>query len=381
MPSSRTWVWVAVAIAATVVVAGAVYLVERPSGGPSSSPAPAGPTTISMLPSPGTRSDCIVGTPGVPRPVLPLHYGVFQANTYNVPVGTTGHIGMCYSATDGSLLGYANWSKVGAGGGWFSYPQVAYGVNDYLGEFTTYTNQSSAWVLPQTIGATINEGLWVTTTYAIHPPNSSDVDGYDLSLDDFVSQGLPPRLDMGMFVEVEIFLAHNISYPFEWVHWHTPTLVNATVVDAPWDVAWWCHGADNGSNDNVSFDFSFDGQSTHGLLAGTLGVNLSAVMSEVVALIPSASCWEGDASEFPSFYLGEEDLGSEDGALGGASYNYNWTVDSYCLNTKVTGLQPSAMSCGTASAGPSTTGSLRLGEPGGPGWDPALPRAERAVQR
>jgi hypothetical protein len=374
---ARRW-WVVVLVAVLVTVAGLAALVYlRPSI--STSPT-SGPATIEVLPSSTTRSGCIVGTPGVPRPVLPLRYGMFQANTYSVPKGTVGHVGMCYDATTGAMLGYANWSTVGAGGGWFSYPQIAYGVDLYDGVYTTYTNQSPAWTLPQTIAATINESLWVTTTYVIHPPSASDTDGWDLSLDDFVSQGLPPRLEMGPFVEVEIFLAHNISYPFSWVHWHTPTLVNDSIVDAPWDVAYWCHGPvpNNGSNENVSFDFSFDGQTTHGLLNGTVGVNLSAIMAEVVALLPGASCWQGPTAAFPGFYLGEEDLGSEDGALGGASYNYNWTVASYCLRPEVRGTGMSSVDCGNSG----TTGITYdrvLDLPGT--WAPLLPpNSEEALR-
>jgi len=350
-PRARPARWVvAVAVAVVVLVAGvAVYVATRTAAPGPGSPSgnPAAPEEISLLPSSGTRSACITDTPGLPRPTLPLANGTLQANTYDVPNGTTGHAGMCYDAADGSLFSYANWSRVGPAGGWFSYPQVAYGVNDYLGAFTTYTNQSPDWVLPQTVAATVNESLWVTAAYDLRAPNASDVDGYDLSFDDFLSQGLPPRLEMGPFVEVEIFLAHHITYPFEWVHWSSPTLVNATVSVQPWDVAYWCHGADNGSNANISFDFSYGGQSTSGLAEGTLGVNLSTMLAEVEALLPAASCWTGPTAGFSQFYLGEEDLGSEDGALGGTSYNYNWTVDAYCLHTHVRAPGAPAVGCPT----------------------------------
>ncbi len=304
-----------------------------------------GPTEIPLLPSATTRSSCIVGTPGTPRPTLALQFGTLQANTYSVPNGTVGHVGMCYNATAGSLFGYANWSHVGAAGGWFSYPQVAYGVNDYAGAGTTYTNQSSAWSLPQTVAATVRESLWVTASYSVEPPNSSDVSGYDLSFDDFFSQGLPPTLEVPPFVEVEIFLAHNISYPFSWLNWTTPTLVNATLAPEPWGVAYYCHGVDNGTNGNVSFDFSYGGPSTQGLRSGTLGVNLSAVLQEVESLLPGATCWTGPTHGFAGFYLGEEDLGSEDGAVGGSAFNYNWTVTRYCLHTLVDPRGTSAVAC------------------------------------
>ncbi len=326
----------AILTAGLVVIAGVGgYVALRALGPHPSSPGASGPAEITILPSPGTRSTCIVDDIGAPRPTLALDYGMFQANTYDVPSGTSGHAGMCYGAATGALFGYANWTKVGGAGGWFSYPQVAYGVDEYLGLATTYTPQSPAWSLPQTVARTVNESLWVTATYALQGPPAADVDGYDLSFDNFFSEGLPPRFESGPFVEVEIFLAHNISYPFEWLPWTAPTLVNGTVAPHLWDIAYWCHGADNGSNANISFDFSYGGQSSHGLAAGTLGVNLSAMLAEVETLMPAASCWTGPLHGFSRLYLGEQDLGSEDGALGGTSFNYNWTVPSYCLQTRV----------------------------------------------
>jgi len=132
-------------------VLAALILSGWPSGAAKGGTGPTAPSEIDLLPSVGTRSTCIVDTPGEPRPILPLAYGALQANTYSVPTGTVGHVGMCYNATDGALFSYANWTKVGAAGGWFSYPQVAYGVDQYLGALTTYTNQSGAWALPQTV--------------------------------------------------------------------------------------------------------------------------------------------------------------------------------------------------------------------------------------
>jgi hypothetical protein len=372
---SRTLLALVAAVAVVVAGSAAFAVLRSPGAGGSGPPTP---TEIDLLPSAETKSHCIVDTPGAPRPTLNLHNGTFQANTYSVPSGTTGHVGMCYNATAGTMFAYANWSHVGGSGGWFSYPQVAYGVNYYAGPATNYTNQSPAWVLPQTVASTVNESLWVTTQYDLKAPGPSDVTGYDLSLDDFISQGLPPRLEAGPFVEVEIFLAHNISYPFSWVHWSTPTLVNTTLSTQPWDVAYWCHGTDNGSNANISFDFSFEGQATQGLAQGTVGVNLSAMMGEVEGLIPEASCWTGPAAGFSQFYLGEEDLGSEDGAVGGASFNYNWTVSTYCLHTLVRAPGPSAVECHAAPRGvlavavasaPSTGGGPAVGATFRPRWE------------
>lgn len=44
-------------------------------------------------------------------------------------------------------------------------------------------------------------------------------------------------------------------------------------------------------------------------------------------------------------YLTQEDLGSEDGALGGASYNYNWTVSSYCLHPHANASNAADLDC------------------------------------
>lgn len=306
------------------------------------------PVEIDLLPSSGTPSHCITGVPGVPRPTYPLEVGILQANTYDVPSGTTGTVGMCYDATTGAMLGYANWTHVGSAGGWFSYPQIAYGVNFWYGPYTTYTNQSSAWALPQTVGQIVNESVWFTTSYSLNAPSSADVSGYDLSLDDYLTETVPTYFEVGPFVEVEMFLAHNISYPFQWVHWATPTLVNGAIASVPWDVGWWCHGPtpNNGSNENVSFDLSLDGQATHGIAQGIVGVNLSAVYAEVNSLMPSVTCWQGPTHGFSSFHLQEANLGSEDGALGNASYAYNWTVDDYCIHPKVSAPTSATVECG-----------------------------------
>jgi hypothetical protein len=285
----------------------------------------------------------------VPRPVLSLQDGVLQGNTYNVPAETSGHVGMCYDASSGAMFAYANWSHVGGTGySWMSYPQITYGVNAWDGTYTTYTNQNPDWSLPQTVGSVAQESVWFTSTYSLRAPPAEDVDGYDLSLDDFFTESLPPVFEVGPFVEVEMFLAHNISYPFEWVHWSTPTLLNATVATEPWDVAWWCHGANNGTSANVSFDFSFDGQTTHGLAAGTLGVNLSAILGEVERLMPSVTCWTGPTHDFAGFHLDEANLGSEDGALGGSSFTYNWTVSQYCIHLTVGSPTTSGLQCSSS---------------------------------
>lgn len=305
------------------------------------------PSAIDLLPSSGTRSHCIVGYPDVPRPTYPLDDAVLQANTYDVPNGTTGQVGMCYDAATGAMLGYANWSKVGPAGGWISYPQITYGVNFWYGPYTTYTNESGVWTLPQTVAAVTNESVWFTTNYTLSAPPNSDVTGYDLSFDFYLMQPVPSYFEVGPFVEVEILLAHNISYPFEWIHWSTPTLVNGTVVPVPWDVAYWCHGTapNNGSNGNVSFDFSLDGQSSHGLGSGQVGIDLSAILEEVEGLMPSVSCWQGPVHGFSGFHLDEANLGSEDGAIGGASYDYNWTVEKECIHANVSAPSPAATSC------------------------------------
>ena len=146
---------------------------------------------------------------------------------------------------------------------------------------------------------------------------------------------LPPEFEVGPFVEVEILLAHNLTYPPAWLAWHDPTTVNSTLVSEPWSVAYWCHGADNGSNANVSFDFALGGRSTLGIDAGTVGVNVSAVLAEVESLMPSVTCWTGPTGGFAGFHFDEANLGSEDGAVGGASFDYNWTVSQYCIASEV----------------------------------------------
>jgi len=346
----RAWL-IAASLAAVVLVAGATVYFLRLAAAPPSSSSSAETSETVILPSMGTPSGCITGTPGVPRPVLNLSNGVLQGNTYDVPNGTVGHVGMCYSSDTGSMLGYANWSHVGGEGyAWMSYPQITYGVNFWYGPYSTFTGQNPEWSLPTTVGSVVQDDVWFTTEYSLHAPPARDVDGYDLSLDDFFTESWPSYFEVGPFVEVEMFLAHNISYPFEWVHWSTPTLINGTLVSEPWDVAWWCHGPGNSSNANVSFDLSLGGQETQGLASASIGVNLSAVLGEVERLMPSVTCWTGPTSGFPAFHLDEANLGSEDGARAGSSFNYNWTVDQYCIHNNVGGPSPSGLSCASDPA-------------------------------
>ena len=345
-PARRSWP-IVIGVAVAVVLASLAYFVWiAPSSSPSHSKGGEIPSNeINVLPSPTTHSGCIFGTPGTPRPTLDLDNGTFQANTYDVPNGTVGHIGMCYGASTGAMFAYANWSHVGDPGGWFSYPQVTYGVNDWLGAYSTYTNQSSLWVQPQSVAQVTNESVWAVLNYSFEAPPAADVDGYDFSIDNFLTETLPPLFEEGPFVEVMVWFAHHVTYPFEFVHWEAPTLVNSSVSVQPWDVGYWCHGVDNSSNANVSFDFSYDGQGSKGLAAGTIGVNLSLLFSEVETLMPSVTCWTGPTDGFSQFHLDETDLGSEDGAVEGTSFNYNWTVDDYCFRVHVTDPTAGTLDC------------------------------------
>jgi hypothetical protein len=341
---------VVVTVAIVLVLAGfAFYLWTRfaPAMSPVSTRPPSPSNEVQVLPSKATSPGCIVGTPGVPRPTFQLQNGTLQANTYNVPSGTIGHVGMCYGG-DGSLFGYANWSHVGSAGGWFSYPQVTDGVNFWDGAYSSYTPQSSLWAVPTTVSSVVGSDLWVTTNYSFRAPNASVTDGYDLSLDDFFTEHESPEFEIGAsdpFVEVMVWFAHHITYPNHFLSWSTSTLVNSTVSVEPWSVGYWCHGAGNSTNANMSFDFSFEGQSSSGLSAATVGVNLSAILSEVEQLMPAVSCWSGPTGGFSSFYLEEANLGSEDGALGGTSYNYNWTIYQYCFHVGVGAPRSDNLSC------------------------------------
>jgi hypothetical protein len=339
---------IGVIVVVLVFLAGSIaylFLLYAASNPGATAAGPGSPSLIEVLPSHGTRSSCIVGTPGVPRPVLPLANGTFQANTYSVPNGTAGHVGMCYDEGAGSLFAYANWSHVGGSGGWFSYPQVTYGVDNWDGARSTYTNQSPSWILPEEVSQVADQDVWTVVNYSFHAPPSTDTDGYDFSLDDFFTESLPPVFEHGPFVEVMVWFAHHITYPPEFSSWSAPTLVNSTVSDQPWAVGDWCHGTDNSTNANVSFDYSYDGQGSAGLASGTIGVNLSLILADVEERMTSVSCWTGPTNGFSKFYLDEANLGSEDGALGGTSYNYNWTVSSYCFDTGVTNPTAANLSC------------------------------------
>jgi hypothetical protein len=158
---------------------------------------------------------------------------------------------MCYDSGSGSLFAYANWSRVGPGGGWFSYPTVAYGVDTWAytaGGRPTYTHQGSAFELPQPVSSVTGEDVWTTVNYSFHAPSASDTDGYDFSLDDFFTDGIPSEFEHGPFVEVMIWFAHHITYPTTFTPWAAPTLVNSSVSVQPWSVGYWCHGPDNSSN-------------------------------------------------------------------------------------------------------------------------------------
>jgi hypothetical protein len=338
-----------VLVVATVVVIAAGDVLLRVDFPPAKSgPAPSAAGPIALLPSAGTRSACIVGTPGVPRPVLPLSDGVLQGNTYSVPSGTTGAVGMCYNSSTGSMLAYANWTHVGAAGGWFSYPTVAYGVNSWAytpGGVPIYTGQGASWELPQRVSAVVNESVWTTVNYSFRAPSTSDTTGYDFSLDMFLTDGVPSEYEEGPFVEVMVWFAHHITYPAKFSPWSAAAVVNSTLAPEPFDVGYWCHGVDNGTDANVSFDYSFEGQSSAGIPAGTVGVNLSQIFADVEQRAASVACWAGPTHAVSSMYLAQVNLGSEDGAVGGASYNYNWTIRSFCLHANVSPASVGGIGC------------------------------------
>jgi hypothetical protein len=327
-------------------------------GAPTISAAPAGgslPTEINILPSPGTLTHCIYGNPpGVSNNELPLANGTLGTNVYAAPNGTRGQVTMCYNATTGALNNSVDWKKVGGKGGWFSYPQVVYGVNAYGGS-DTYTNQSAAWTLPQTVATTVNESLWVSANYTFYAPNATKVSGYDLSFDNFLSEGLPPTFEQGPFVEILVLLDHHIiSHPAGWINYSTETLVNNTASVQPWYVGYWCHGNDNGSSPTLTFDFSLGGPATTtiGVTSGTVGVNFSALLVETEKLVPQASCWTGPPHGFSSFYLGQEVFGTEAGMKRhDRNVRYSWTVNSYCLHTHVTVPTYASVACSSAPTG------------------------------
>jgi hypothetical protein len=303
---------------------------------------------VQILPSPGTKSQCITQGPGAPEAILPLQYGALQTNVYSAPNGTAGAVGMCYNAASGTLFNYVNWSEVGGKGGWFSYPQVAYGVDQFEGSTDTYTGQGSNWVLPQSEAAVVGNPVWVTATYNYNEPTGNTSTGDDISFDNYLTPGSTPTWKVQPWVEVLVLLDHEIwSYPSGWANWSMPTLVNSTISDQPWSIGYWCHGKANGSSNNITFDFSYGGSPrlVKGLAAGTMGVNLSAVIDKVAAMLPSASCYTGNSSTFSTFNLGQEVFGAEAGVHTNSSFVFNWTISQYCIHVDVANPSPANVSC------------------------------------
>jgi hypothetical protein len=306
---------------------------------------------VQILPSPGTKSQCISQAPDQPEALLPLQDGVLQTNVYAPPNGTVGSVGMCYDAGSGALSNYVNWSAVGGKGGWFSYPQVVYGVNQFEGPTDSYTGQGPNWMLPQSESTLARDGVWVTSSYDYNEPSGNTSTGDDISFDNYLTPGATPTWKTQPWVEVLILLDHEIwSYPSTWANWSMPTLVNSTISVQPWAIGYWCHGDKNSSNGNITFDFSYGGSPrlVRGLAAGTLGVNLSAVMDEVAAMLPSASCWTGNSSSFPTFNLGQEVFGAEAGVHTNSSFAFNWTVNQYCIHVDVGNPSSTNVSCDAA---------------------------------
>jgi len=352
---------------------------------PGAAPTPTVPhaEVIPILPSAGTASKCVTQHPAKTNRQYALRKGALETNVYAAPHGTTGLAGLCYDAATGSLLGYVNWTHVGGKGGWFSYPEVAYGVDEY-GPNDTYTHQNPKWALPESVATITNKSLWVTASYDYHPPPASQASGDDLSFDNYFSEGLPPSFENGTpWVELLVLLSHQVwSNPSEWVAWNMSTLVNSTVVNATWDIGWWCHGSGNTSSPSVTFDFSYGGspRTTTGLTSGTLGVNLSAIVAELEHLLPHASCWTGTADPFSGFELGQEVFGAEAGVHTKGPFEYNWTISRYCFHVGVVGLRPAEVECpGLANASelsPTTGGSAGL-----PGATPGAASAALLVAR
>jgi hypothetical protein len=363
---SRGWGGRLVTGSAAVVLISALLALSLP-GGPNPSSGPAiterslvvasgTDAGVTFLPSQGTASHCVTQAPGQPDHELPLKNGTLQTNVYAAPAGTTGHAGLCYDSSTGSLLSYVNWSKVGGNGGWFSYPEDTYGVDRFNSTGDTYTNQSSVWKLPQSVATTISDRLWVTAAYDYHPPVRSKATGDDLSFDNYLTKELPPTWENGTpFIEVLVLLAHKVwSYPSEWIAWSMRTLVNSHVETVPWDIGYWCHGPDNGTSATVTFDFSYGGspRTTIGLQRATVGVNMSAVLREVETLAPNVGCWTGTSDPVSSFYLDQEVFGAEAGVHTSGAFKFNWTVTQYCLHVNVRSVSSATVSC-TAGLGAS----------------------------
>jgi hypothetical protein len=351
----RVWSVVVAVLLIVAVLAGLGYSVKQGWIGGSSNVPPSSSNLVSILPSEGTKSECITQAPGNPEALLPLQYGVLQTNVYAAPNGTVGSAGMCYNDESGDLFNYVNWSHVGGKGGWFSYPQIAYGVNQFEGPTDTYTGQGASWILPQSEATVAQDRVWVTSSYDYNEPTGNTSTGDDISFDNYLTPGQTPTWKVQPWVEVLVLLDHEIwSYPSVWANWSMPTLINSTVSVQPWSIGYWCHGKDNSSSNNITFDFSYGGSPrlVKGLAAGTLGVNLSAVMNEVSAMLPGASCYTGGSSNFPTFNLGQEVFGAEAGVHTNSSFSFNWTIDDYCIHVGVTNASPSNLSC--AASGPAT---------------------------
>jgi hypothetical protein len=344
-----------------VIALAAVTLIDAGGGAAVPTPVPNPLTSlnlpsseISLLPSGTTGSTCISQPVGSPSVQLPLENGTLQTNVYSPPSGTGGNASLCYNAPSGRLNSYANWTHVGGNGGWFSYPQLAYGVNDYDGSYDTYTNQSPTWALPQSVATTENASLWVTASYNYHPPSLKGAIGYDLSFDNYLSEGSVPTFENGPFIEILVLLAHHlVSHPAGWIAWNMTTLVDASVSVRPWYVGYWCHGTKNSSSPTVTFDYSYGGsaETTPGINAGTVGVNMSAVLRETGKLIGGVTCWSGPAGQFSSFSLGQEVFGSEAGIHAGASVTYRWTESRYCLHVNVASATTASLDCTSGGNG------------------------------
>jgi hypothetical protein len=347
------WAVVVVVLLIVTVLGGLGYSVSQGGIGGDSRSVTADSNVVHILPSSGTKSQCISQAPSQPEALLPLQYGVLQTNVYAPPNGTAGSVGMCYDAGSGSLSNFVNWSAVGGKGGWFSYPQVVYGVNQFEGPTDTYTGQLPNWMLPQSEASIARGGVWVTSSYDYNEPSGNTSTGDDISFDNYLTPGSTPTWKTQPWVEVLILLDHEIwSYPSAWANWSMPTLVNSTISVEPWAIGYWCHGAKNGTNGNITFDFSYGGSPrvVRGLAEGTLGVNLSAVLDEVDAMLPSASCWSGTSSTFPTFNLGQEVYGAEAGVHTNSSFTFNWTISQYCIHVDVETPSPANVSCDASDA-------------------------------
>jgi hypothetical protein len=349
----RAWAVVIAALLLLAILAGLGVSYSNGWIGGGSHAALSDTDLVQVLPSSGTKSACITQAPDGPEGFLPLQDGALQTNVYSAPNGTDGAVGMCYDAATGALFNYVNWSKVGHPGGWFSYPQVVYGVDQFEGPTDSYTGQGPNWVLPQSEATVVHHDVWVTSSYDYNEPTGNTSTGDDISFDNYLTPGATPTWKVQPWVEVLVLLDHEIwSSPSVWANWSMPTLVDSTLSTEPWAIGYWCHGKSNSSNGNITFDFSYGGSPrlVGGLADGTLGVNLSAVIEEVATILPSASCWTGNSSAFSTFNLGQEVYGAEAGVHTNSSFGFNWTIDQYCIHVDVETPSPSNVSCSVAGA-------------------------------